>query len=113
MASALKVTGIVVGVVLVVGVVVGSITWAVLASRSSSEVPSPPELRTLDWWGHTVIYQIYPRSFMDSDGDGIGDLRGMIYPIEYLTYFTRIKLILKCAPWQCALCPKGQQRFLV
>ncbi len=37
------------------------------------------------WWKHGVIYQIYPRSFKDSNGDGIGDLRGIIEKIEYLS----------------------------
>lgn len=38
------------------------------------------------WWKEAVIYQIYPRSFMDSDGDGIGDLQGIISRLDYLKY---------------------------
>lgn len=38
------------------------------------------------WWKEAVIYQIYPRSFMDSDGDGVGDLRGIISRLDYLKY---------------------------
>lgn len=36
------------------------------------------------WWKEAVFYQIYPRSFCDSDGDGIGDLRGVIGKLDYL-----------------------------
>lgn len=36
------------------------------------------------WWKEAVIYQIYPRSFNDSNGDGIGDLRGIIEKLDYL-----------------------------
>ena len=38
------------------------------------------------WWKEAVIYQIYPRSFMDSNGDGIGDLQGIISRLDYLNY---------------------------
>ena len=37
-----------------------------------------------NWWKESVIYQIYPRSFNDSNGDGIGDLRGIIEKVDYL-----------------------------
>lgn len=36
------------------------------------------------WWKESVVYQIYPRSFNDSNGDGIGDLKGIIEKLDYL-----------------------------
>lgn len=38
----------------------------------------------LKWWQERVVYQIYPRSFFDCNGDGIGDLRGIITKLDYL-----------------------------
>lgn len=38
-----------------------------------------------DWWRSAVVYQVYPRAFADSDGDGVGDLRGVIDRLDHLT----------------------------
>ncbi|HWJ25072.1 MAG TPA: alpha-amylase family glycosyl hydrolase, partial [Flavisolibacter sp.] len=38
------------------------------------------------WWQTGVIYQIYPRSFQDSNNDGIGDLKGIIHRLDYLKW---------------------------
>ena len=37
-----------------------------------------------EWWKEGVVYQIYPRSFQDSNGDGVGDLRGIINRLDYI-----------------------------
>ncbi len=36
------------------------------------------------WWNNSVVYQIYPKSFQYSNGDGVGDLRGIINRLDYL-----------------------------
>jgi alpha-glucosidase len=41
-------------------------------------------MQEFPWWQHSVIYEIYPRSFQDSDGDGIGDLNGILARLDYL-----------------------------
>jgi alpha-glucosidase len=45
---------------------------------------TPAQRQPLAWWQRGVIYQIYPRSFADSNGDGIGDLRGILERLDYL-----------------------------
>jgi oligo-1,6-glucosidase len=45
--------------------------------RTNGETPNP-------WWTNAVVYQIYPRSFQDSNGDGFGDLQGITSRLDYL-----------------------------
>jgi len=40
-----------------------------------------------DWWQTGVVYQIYPRSFADTNGDGMGDLGGIFDHIDHLGHF--------------------------
>ena len=47
------------------------------AVRSNGATPNP-------WWANAVVYQIYPRSFQDTNGDGIGDLKGITSRLDYL-----------------------------
>ena len=44
------------------------------------------ETTRASWWRDGVLYQIYPRSFADSDGDGIGDLRGILARLDHLAW---------------------------
>ncbi|WDF74494.1 glycoside hydrolase family 13 protein [Novosphingobium sp. KACC 22771] len=51
---------------------------------ASAAAPAPAPAKVQPWWTHAVIYEIYPRSFQDSNGDGIGDLNGVTQRLDYL-----------------------------
>jgi alpha-glucosidase len=56
-------------------------TGGVLAAQPLAK-PAPPQGEV--WWKHAVVYEIYPRSFQDSNGDGVGDLNGIADRLDYL-----------------------------
>ena len=45
--------------------------------KAMAQSPEPSASNEKNWWKNAVIYEIYPRSFQDSNGDGIGDLNGI------------------------------------
>ena len=57
--------------------------------RTNGATPNP-------WWANAVVYQIYPRSFQDSNNDGMGDIKGITSRLDYLPVWA----------WTCCGCPR-------
>ena len=51
---------------------------------STTEIVPVTPASDADWWRQAAVYQIYPRSFSDSNGDGLGDLKGITAKVPYL-----------------------------
>ncbi len=76
-----------------------------MRSRAPSVPPTPPAVATSTpraWWREAVFYQVYPRSFADADGDGEGDLRGVVERMPYLASLGIDAL------WLCPFYPSPQ-----
>ena len=73
-------------VVLLAALLSGSAGFAQLPSSVTPAEAKTAATPSSDatWWKHAVIYEIYPRSFQDSNGDGIGDLNGITQRLDYL-----------------------------
>jgi alpha-glucosidase len=65
--------------------VLARVLLCLCASLGAGWLPAATPSKHADpWWRHAVIYEIYPRSFQDSNGDGIGDLKGIAQRLSYL-----------------------------
>jgi alpha-glucosidase len=61
-----------------------ALSVAALASAAPQQAPAKPTKSAADWWKNAVYYEVYPRSFYDTNGDGIGDLNGVTAKLDYL-----------------------------
>jgi alpha-glucosidase len=62
---------------IIAGAAISLSLWAAAAAAQSTNTSD-------EWWKHAVIYEIYPHSFQDSDGDGVGDIKGITSRLDYL-----------------------------
>ena len=65
---------------IIAGSVLSLCLWGAAGAAQSAQSQNSSD----EWWRHAVIYELYPQSFQDSDGDGVGDLKGIASRLDYL-----------------------------
>lgn len=63
---------------------IGIFLFSSCQSAGEQKMPAGDSLSEQAWWKEAIVYQLYPRSFKDSNGDGIGDLKGIISQLDYI-----------------------------
>jgi alpha-glucosidase len=67
-------------------VFLSSCTHAPAPAASQAKPANAAKSEAVPWWKHALIYEIYPRSFQDTTGDGVGDINGIIQRLDYLQH---------------------------
>ena len=80
--SARRIEGCVAGVLLLAAALQAG--GQTVPARAKDPVQTAAGASELDWWKNAVIYEVYPRSFQDSNNDGVGDLNGIMQRLDYL-----------------------------
>ena len=62
------------------------LTATIGCSESATVTPPRSDSVAIEWWRRGIVYQIYPRSFQDTNGDGVGDLAGIAARLDYLKW---------------------------
>ena len=73
-----------ISVALLVSLAIGGCNQHTTTNKQASNEVTATNPKSDKWWKEAVVYQIYPRSFKDTDGDGMGDLKGIIDKLDYI-----------------------------
>ena len=87
------------------GPLFGATPTASELAQTADSTSTTSTTNSIPWWKHALVYEIYPRSFQDTNGDGIGDINGIIQRLGYL------QSLKVNAIWLTPIYPSPQKDF--